>query len=67
MIPILKGAIAYNNDNKILGEDGEDAATDWGTKPSPKAKPLGDDPEDTPTHGWGNSPNPKKDLAGIEV
>ena len=63
MIPRLNGAIAHGHDTKLSGEDGEDAATDWGTRPNPKIKPFGEDPGDTSTHGWENRPNPKKDPA----
>ena len=83
MIPRLKGAIAHNHDTKLLGEDDEDSSIGWGTRPSPKAKPFGEDPRDTltrgqgnrpnpkkdptPTYGWGNRPNPKKNLAETKV
>ena len=76
MISRLKGAIAHSHDTKLLGEDGEDAAAGWGTKPSLKAKHFEEDPKDastygwrnipksrknpTPAYGWGNRPNPKK-------
>ena len=67
MIPRLKGIIAHSQDTKLLGEDGEDTAIDWGTRPSPKAKPFGKDLSDTSTCCWGNKPNPKKDSIGIDV
>ena len=67
MIPRLRGAITHGPDTKLLGEDGEDAATDWGARPCPEAKPFGKDPGDTLTHGRGNKPNPKKDPTGIKV
>ena len=49
MIPRLKSAIAHNYDTKLPGEDDEEVATGWGTRPSPKAKPFGEDPGDTST------------------
>ena len=61
MIPRFKGVIAYNHDTKLLGEDGEDTVVSWGPRPSPKAKPLEEDPEDAPTRGRGDRPNPEKD------
>ena len=67
MIPRLKGIIDHSHDTKLLEEDGEDAEADWGTRPSPKAKPFREDPRDTPTCVWGNKPNPKKDSIGIDV
>ena len=45
MIPRLKGAIAHSHDTKLPGEDSEEATTDWGTKPSRKVKPFGEDPK----------------------
>ena len=79
----MKGAIAHSHDTTLPREDGEDVATSWGTRPSRKAKPIGEDPRDTlargwgnrpnlekdptPTCGWGNRPNPKKDPNGIKV
>ena len=47
MIPRLKGAISHGPDTKLPEEDGEDAMTSWGTKPSPKAKPFREDLGDT--------------------
>ena len=61
MILRLKGVIAHDHDTKLLGEDGEGTAIGRGTRPSPKAKPLEEDPRDAPTHGRANRPNPKKD------
>ena len=61
MILRLKGVIIHDHDTKLLGEDGEGAVACWGIKPSPKVKPFEDDPGDTPTYGWGNRPNPRKD------
>ena len=60
MIPRLKGVISHSHDTKLLREDGEDTATNWGTRPSPKAKPLEEDPEDTPTCDWGTDPTLKR-------
>ena len=51
MIPILKGVIAHSHDTKLPGEDGEDMATGWGTRPSPKVKPFENDLRDTLTRG----------------
>ena len=51
MIPRLKGAIAHDHDIKLPGKDGEDAATSWGTRPSPKVKPFEEGPGDTLTCG----------------
>ena len=51
MISRLKGFIAHGHDTKLLGEDGEDAATGWGTRLSPKAKPIREGSGDTSTHG----------------
>ena len=51
MIPRLKDVIAHDHDTKLLGEDGGDAAIGWGTRPSPKEKPFGEDPGDTLTCG----------------
>ena len=62
MISRLKSIIAHNHDTKLLGEDGEDATAGWGTRPSPKAKPVEKDFGDTLTTGLGNKPNPEKDL-----
>ena len=67
MIPRLKGAITEGHNTKLPREDGEDAATGWGTRPSPKAKPFREDPEDTLICGLGNRPNPKNNLIRIEV
>ena len=67
MIPRPRGAIAHGLDTKLPGEDGEDAATNWGPRPSPEAKHFRKDPEDTLTHGWGNRPNPKKDPTAIKA
>ena len=69
MIPRLKGVIAHGHDTKLPGEDGEDAAIDWGTRPSPKAKLFEEDLRDILTHDWGNKPNPEKDPTptGIKV
>ena len=67
MIPRSRDAIAHSPETKLLGEDGEDVAIDWGTRLSPEAKPFRKDPGGTPTHGWGNKPNPKKDPTGIEI
>ena len=61
MILRLKGIIAHGHDNKLLGEDGEGMTSGWGTKPSPKAKPVEEDPRDASTRGLGNRPNPEKD------
>ena len=66
MIQRSRGAIASSLSTKLPKEDGEDTATDWGTRPGPGAKPFGKDPRDTSTQGWGNRPNPKKDPTGIE-
>ena len=63
MIPRLKGVIAHGHDTKPQREDGDGAIVGSGTRPSPKAKPFKEDSRDTPTHGWGNKPNPKKDPA----
>ena len=49
MILRLKGFITYGHDTKLPGEDGEDAATGWETKPNPKVKQFGEDPRDTLT------------------
>ena len=51
MILRLKGAIFHGHATKLPGEDDEDAATGWGTKPSPKAKPFEEGLGDTPTCG----------------
>ena len=61
MILRSKGVITHEHDTKLPGEDGEGATADWGTRPSPKAKLLEEDPKDAPTHGRGNKPNPEKD------
>ena len=61
MIPRLKGIIIHGHDTKLLGEDGEDTTTGWGTRPNPKAISFEEEPGDTPTCGWGNRPNPEKD------
>ena len=61
MIPRLKSVIAHGHDTKPPEEDGEDTVTSWGTKPSPKAKRFEENLADTPTRGWGNIPNPRKD------
>ena len=61
MIPRLKGIIAHSHDTKLLGEDGEGVTAGWGTRPSPKTKPVEEDPRNTPTRGWGNIPKLKKD------
>ena len=61
MIPRLKCVIIHDHDNKLGGENDEDATTGWGTKPIPKAKPFQEDPRDTLICGWGNRPNPRKD------
>ena len=61
MIPRLKGVITHDHNNKLPGEDSEDAATGWGTRLSPKVKLFEEDPGDTSTWGWGNKPNPRKD------
>ena len=62
MIPRLKGIIAHGHDTKLPGEDGEGMTASWGTRPSSMVKPFEEDSEDTSTHGWGNKPNPGKDL-----
>ena len=78
MIPRLKGVIAHDHDTKLPGENGEAAATSWGTRPSPKVKPFEKDLGDYSTrgrknrqnlgkdptlaYGWGNRPNPKKEF-----
>ena len=62
MILRLKGIIAHDHDTKLPGEYGEGVAAGWGIKPSPKVKPFKEDPGDSPTYGWGNIPNPRKDL-----
>ena len=62
MIPRLKGVITHDHDTKILGKNGEGAATGWGTIPSPKARPFEEDSRDAPTCGWWNKPNAGKDL-----
>ena len=67
MISRLKRTIAQGHDTKLPGEDGEDAATGWGTRLSPKAKPFIEDPKDTPRCGWKNKPNLEKNPAGIKV
>ena len=67
MIPRLRDAVTHSPDTKLPGENGEDVATDWGTKPSPEVKPFRKDPGGTPTRGWGNKPNPKKDPTRIEI
>ena len=67
MIPRPKGAIIRSPNTKLPGEDGEDATTDWGTRPNLETKPIGKDPGDTPTRGWGNMLNPKKDPTRIKV
>ena len=67
MIPRLRGVITHNTDTKLPGEDGEDAATDWWTRPSLEAKSFGKGPGDTPTYDWGNIPKPKKDPTGIKA
>ena len=67
MIPRLKGVIAHSHHTKLPREDGEDASTDWGTRPIPKAKPFGEDPRDTLNRSWGNKPNPKKNSTGIDI
>ena len=51
MIPRLKGVIAHDHDTKLLGKYGEGMATSWGTRPSPKVKPLEEDPGDALTRG----------------
>ena len=51
MILRPRGTIVHDPDTKLPGEDGEDATTDWGTRPCPKAKPFEKDPGDTPTYG----------------
>ena len=63
MILRLNGVVTHDHHTKLPGGDGEDAATGWGTRPSPKAKPFGEDPRDTPTRGWGNRHDPEKDPA----
>ena len=67
MIPRSRDVIAHSPNAKLPKEDGEDAATDWGSRLGPKVKPFGEDPGDTPTRGWGNKPNPKKDPTWIEI
>ena len=83
MIPRLKGVIVHGHDTRLPGEDGEDMAIGWETRPSPKTKSFEEDPRDVSTRSWGNrpnpgkdpilargwrnSPNPKKDPARIEV
>ena len=62
MIMRLKGVIAHNHNTKLQGENGEDAVARWGTRPSLKAKPFEKDLGDALTYGWGNRPNPRKDL-----
>ena len=51
MILRLKGVITHDHDTKLSRKDDEDATKGWGTRPSPKAKPFGKDPKDTPTRG----------------
>ena len=67
MIPRPRGAITHSPNTKLPGEDAKDATTDWETRPNLEAKPFRKDLEDTPTRSWGNRPNPKKDLTGIEI
>ena len=67
MNPRSKDVITRSPDTMFPREEGEDAATDWGTRPSPKVKPFGKYPEDIPTRDWGNKPNPKKDPIGIKI
>ena len=45
-------AIVHNHDTMLLGEDGEDATTNWETKPSLEAKPFRENLGGTPTRGW---------------
>ena len=61
MIPRLRGAIAYSLDTKLPGEDGEDAATDWGTRPNQEAK---SNPETLQPMVGGIVPTPRKILLG---
>ena len=60
MILRLKGIIIHDHDTKLPGEDGEGMIVGWGTRPSPKAKPLEKDPRDALTHDRGNIPNLRK-------
>ena len=62
MILRFKDVITHGRDTKLPGEDGEGAKTDLGTSASPKVKPFEEDSKDTLTCGWGNKPNPEKDL-----
>ena len=67
MIPRSIDAIAHSHNTKLLRKDGEDAATDWGTRPSPKAKFFRENPKGIPTSSWGNRPNPRKDPMGTKI
>ena len=60
-------SITHSHSTKLPGENGEDAAKDWGTRRSLKAKPYREDPRGIPTHGWENKPNPKRDHTGTEI
>ena len=62
MILRFKGSIAHGHDTKLLGEDGEDVTTGWGTKPSPKVKPFEEDHTDTPTMVRGTDLTPRRIL-----